>query len=427
MLIPFFLKLSTILKSLIRPIIRLHPRGEAIAKHLLFNLWRHKLRFLSYTKQLNVNMTYWINPQTIQFALAEPDPNISRNIGKTKAGNWDLKITAFNDLDLYKAFHSHFIEKKDWEETDFYKRVVHEITSGAIKWDCTNKSEFDSRLKILICLYEDIRNNGYKSKEELYRLTSPQLNSLESIDEVCVRIGRHGDILLEDGQHRLAISQLLNLSKIPVKITIRHSEWYTFRKEILDFTKGQRNKVYHPLTHIDLRDIPTEHGERRFEIIKPYLPEQKGTLLDLGAHWGYFCHKLEDEGFNCYAIENDIRNLYFLTQLKRADNRRFEIIEESILNYRSRIRFNVVLALNIFHHFLKHEETYYKLVDFLGNLNVELMVCETHLPHERQMAAAYKNYGSEEYIDFILRHSKLNHSKLIGKAEDGRPIFILYK
>ena len=427
MLRPPSISLFNHLKSLIRPIIRLHPRGETIAKHLLFNLWRHKVRLVSYTKHFDATMTHWIHPGNIHFALTDPNPNKPRNIAKIKPGNWDLKRTPFTDLDIYKAFQSHFTENKDWEDTDFYKRVVREISEGAIKWDCKSTSEFNARLKKLNSLYSDIRDNGYKSQEELFRLSSPKLKSLENIDEVSVRIGRHGDILLEDGRHRLAIAKLLNLPQIPLTITVRHSEWYTFRKEILHFAKRQSNKVYHPLTHIDLRDIPAEHGHSRFEIIKPYFAKQKGTLLDLGAHWGYFCHKCEDEGFNCIAIENDVRNLYFLKKLKRADNRRFEIIEESILNYRSKIRFNVVLALNIFHHFLKNEETYCKLIDFLGNLNVELMVCETHLPHERQMGAAYKNYGCDEFVGFILEHSQLNHSKLIGKAEDGRPIYMLYK
>ena len=372
-------------------------------------------------------MTYSVNPQTIQFALTEPDPNISRNIGKIQPGNWDLKTTAFNDLDLYKAFHSHFIENNDWEETDFYKRVVHDIFKGAIKWDCKSKSEFDARLNKLNALYDDIRENGYKSQEELLRLTSPHLTSLDSLDEVTVRIGRKGDILIEDGRHRLAIAQLLNLMHIPVKITVRHAEWYMFRKEIIDFAKGQDNKVYHPLTHIDLWDIPAAHGEHRFEMIKHYLPEGRGNLLDLGAHWGYFCHKCEDEGFNCFAMENDIRNLYFLKRLKRAENRQFQVIEESVLNYESKTNFSVVLALNIFHHLLKQEATYYKLIEFLRNLNIDVMFFETHLPGERQMAAAYKNYGCEEFAEFILKHSKLNHSKLIGKAEDKRPIYMLYK
>jgi hypothetical protein len=427
MLRPHSIKFSNQIKSLIRPIIRLHPRGENIVKHLLFNLWRHKIRLVSYTKQFDANNTYWLNPHYIHYALTDPDPNIASNIGKITSGNWDLNITPFTELDVYEACKSHFMENKDWEDTDFYKRVVHEISVGATKWNCTSKSEFDVRLKKLNILYEDIRDNGYKPQEEVFRLVSPQLKALESIDEVAVRIGRHGDVLLEDGRHRLAISKLLNLPNIPVKITVRHSEWYTFRKEILHFAKRQRNKVYHPLTHIDLRDIPTEHGHSRFEIIKTYFPKEKGTMLDLGAHWGYFCHKCEEEGFNCLAIENDIRNLYFLRGLKRAENRQFEVIEGSILNYKSKTNFSIVLALNIFHHFLKYEHTYHKLIDFLRRMNMEIMIFETHLPDEQQMVGAYKNYGCEEFAEFILKHSKLNHYKLIGKAEDKRPIYMLYK
>ena len=58
---------------------------------------------------------------------------------------------------------------------------------------------------------------------------------------------------------------------------------------------------------------------------------------------------------------------------------------------------------------------------------MELMFFEPHLSNERQMMGAYKNYECEEFVDFVLSHSDLNHSKLIGKAEDERPIYMLYK
>jgi len=38
---------------------------------------------------------------------------------------------------------------------------------------------------------------------------------------------------------------------------------------------------------------------------------------------GYFCHKFEEEKFDCYAVENDRENLHFLKILKRAENRGF--------------------------------------------------------------------------------------------------------
>ncbi len=415
------------LKSMIRPIIRLHPRGEAIARHVLFQLWRLKARVISYSKDFDVINTYWVDPNIIQYALSERNFNKYRDMGKITGGDWDVDNIHFSQLDIYRAFHDHFLRNKAWQDTDFYQRVLHEIDTGNDRWDCTSKSHFDARLHKLDSLYEDIKVNGYKSQEELFTTAMSHPPPIQILDEIAVRIGRHGDILLQDGQHRLAIAQLLKVPQVPLKITVRHSEWYRLRKEILNYARNHRNTVYQPLTHIDLRDIPSLHGEKRFDIIKPYLPKQKGTLLDLGAHWGYFCHKCEVDGFNCYAIENDIRNIYFMRTLKRAENRKFEVIEESVLNYKREMHFNVVIALNIFHHFLKYEHTYHKLIEFLRNVDAEIMFFEPHLPNEQQMVGAYKNYGCEKFEEFLLRHCTLNYSKLIGKAEDGRPIYMLYK
>ena len=76
---------------------------------------------------------------------------------------------------------------------------------------------------------------------------------------------------------------------------------------------------------------------------------------------------------------------------------------------------------------LKNKETYFRLINLLENLKMETMFFEPHLPNDPQMVGAYKNCNCDEFVEFVKKHSNLNHSKFIGKAEYERPIYLLYK
>jgi hypothetical protein len=104
------------------------------------------------------------------------------------------------------------------------------------------------------------------------------------------------------------------------------------------------------------------------------------------------------------------------------------VIPESIFQYQDieNLYFDVVLALNIFHHFLKDKSSYLELINLFKKLNMKEMYFQPHLPNEPQMKGAYRNYSEEKFVEFILQNSKLNKAKLIGTANDGRKIYKLY-
>ena len=116
-----------------------------------------------------------------------------------------------------------------------------------------------------------------------------------------------------------------------------------------------------------------------------------------------------------------------MEKLKIASDCRFKIITTSIFAYDDKHNFDVVLALNIFHHFLKKKEDYHRLINFLQKLDTKTMFFEPHHTSEPQMINAYRNYEPDEFVQFILKHSTLKSSDLIGKAEDERPIYRLWQ
>lgn len=402
----------------------------ALARGVHFRVWHLMVRIRTrrWPLILDADRTYWVDPHKIEYALIsgkfeQYDKYLDR--GKVIGGNWDQKRVRFTEMSgIYHWLEDRFIHGMRWEETEFYQRVLYEISKNPGNIYAGNKAELDERCGHLDSLFQDIKTNGFRCQQEIRQ---DENNPYKGEDEITVKIGRDGALLFEDGQHRLAIAKLLDVDRIPIKITARHSEWYRFRKEITQYGREYwgEEKVYHPITHPDLSDIPSVYGDERFEIIKAYMPVKSGDLLDIGAQWGYFCHKFEEEGFNCYAVESDAPTRYFLEKLKIAENRKFKIIYRSILDYRDRIDFDVVLALNIFHHFIKTEETYYKLIDLLKSLDMKVMFFQPPLPDTPQMQGAYRNFACDEFADFILENSNLNEATYIGEAEGGRPIYRL--
>ena len=101
-----------------------------------------------------------------------------------------------------------------------------------------------------------------------------------------------------------------------------------------------------------------------------------------------------------------------------------EIIPKSIFEIETK-KYDIVLALSIFHHFLKSKNTYNKLTKFLGELDIKIMFFEPHKFNEPQMKNAYINYNEPDFINYVLENSCLNKYKLLGKLQNGRSLYFL--
>ena len=408
------------------------PYFRKIAKNLWAIGCKFTLKLKSFKQSIDLEKVYWVNPKKIKYSFMQGSSCFSLYpiyTGKLFNKDWDLtqNLVKFEEMKSYKAHYQHFIKGREWKETEFYQAVLNEMEKGMFKWGCSSEEEFMKRCKELNKLYEDIKKNGLKTQKMLGKgriLKHKGIRELE--DEIQVAINRNGNLIFYDGRNRLAIAKILDLDKIPFKIIHRHEKWIEFRKEILLYVKTEMGeKVYQPLLHPDLSDIPSVWGNERFEIIKRNLTTKGGRLLDIGAHWGYFCHKFEEIGFNCIAIEDSPKNLYFLKKLKRAGNASFKIINKSMFDYEDILSFDVVLALNIFHYFLKEKESYYKLRKLLRRLTAKEMYFQTDEPEEIKRRGGYKNRSPEEFVDFVVKNSNLTKADCIGEVR-GSKIYKLY-
>lgn len=385
----------------------------------------------------DVDQVYWVDVDRIKLSLDRPardrlskddSPTVTPMLerGKVADGDWDLETIEFEDQDVSRAFQHRFEQGGEWRDTDFYRRVIRTINGGIPMWGCKTPEEFDVRCRRIDELYETIRDNGYQTQdrlgEETYR---PHGNE----DEIQVHIGRDGDYIFADGRHRFCIAKLLKLDRVAVKVARRHKAWVDFRREILAHAAKQSSgMLYARLPHPDLEDIPAVHaGDDRFQMILDNLPVKSGSLLDIGAHWGYFCHRFEPLGFDCVASEYLPVNQYFIAKLRDAEKRKFRIIEDSILNYREGQHFDIVLALNIFHHFIKQEDEHDRLQSFLERLDADAMFFEAHSPDEQQFKGTnpYRNFNPAEFAAWVRKKGGFREHRLLGDTTAGRRLYLL--
>jgi Methyltransferase domain len=246
----------------------------------------------------------------------------------------------------------------------------------------------------------------------------------QSTNPLPVLVGRYGDLVIPNkGAQFVASAKGL----VPVRVIGRHPLWQKFRNELLACIKNDDGLAYAPLTHPDLRDVDAWIDQARSKAISEHILSRHRTVLDIGAHLGYMCEELEKTGRLCVAVEVNPTYYYFLTKLKRSQGFRFQTVNESIFDYVERHnKFDVVLSLAVFHHFIKTQDGHEQLIRLLKRLEMGEMFFWAHNSREPQMRMAYRNYESDEFAEFIIRYSCLRHYESIGVFNNDRSLYHLW-
>ncbi len=399
----------------------LHNLKFLIGKNILESKWQLKYDL----RRNNFKKIYWIKPQEIQYCLVNKFNEWDNNT-QILEGNWNRGKILFEELPICQILNNRLKEDKKWEDIDQYHQVINQILIGSKKKGYRNKEELDAKLKNIESLYHQVKKKGYKSLNNHFMLKNEEEPKKPTIwEDIIAVISEDGHFLFVSGEFSLSIAKILEIPEIPIKVVARHKKWIRFKRGVLYYARF--GALYQKLTHLDFQEVPFRYGEDRFNIIKENLSTSRGTLLDIGTNLGYFCHKFEDLGFDCYGVESNWYQFHFLKKLKKSENKKFKIINDSIFNYgkNQELVFDVVLALNIFHHFLKRKNTYLNLIKFLKRLKVKEFFFGVYNPDEYREGKVYCRYDPEQFVNFLLEHSCLNKARLLAKFEDGRTLFKL--
>ncbi|RQH01249.1 hypothetical protein EA472_07285 [Natrarchaeobius oligotrophus] len=138
-----------------------------------------------------------------------------------RGGDWDLETVPVNELRKYSAVVDRYERGIPWEETNIYEHIL-ELAERKGSYDgCTTKADVVRRYREIDELYQQIRDDGYRTDDGL--------------DQVCVNIGRNGDVIFNgNGNHRLFIAKVLGLDEIPVRVLVRHEDWMTRRRKLVE-------------------------------------------------------------------------------------------------------------------------------------------------------------------------------------------------
>lgn len=326
---------------------------------------------------------------------------------------WDLvpNITRIEGTNEFQLIKKHFTDNVDWKEINEYKYFRNILSNNQKILNCSNEQEFITYLKSLDDSFQKLMRDESTSLHYGFK----------------VGVGRFGEFMLLDDIFLISLFIIISIKKIPIEVVLRHPLWIKFSSEFLRF-QSVHGELYQPLIHPDLR-FESSYTDQRFLIIQENLTITNGALLDIGANLAYFCHKFEDLGFDCYAVEIRPSNVHYMKKLRDIEGKKFKIINKSIFDLNLKLDFDIVLALNIFHHFLREKELYQNLIEFLGRLKLKTMYFQPHDPSEKIMRNAYVNYDNEQFVRFIIKYSCLNKFELINKQSDGRsrPIYKIFK
>lgn len=368
-----------------------------------------------------------VDPSRIQMTVNKEDGTLTgntlRHVGTVAGGDWDLGGVPVSEHGGVAAIlRSYVVEQRPLSTIPEYDSNLKRIEQGKLIDSCTTREEYESRWREIAGLYAAIRDFGFKTQIEL--------GSANPLDEIRVQIGRSGEFLFEEGLHRLVIAQALNISDVPVLVTRRHSDWAALREAVLRIVL-QRGFIHQPFDHPDLDTLPLHfgnqlakkamYGNERWEYIKQSLPVQTGTVLDIGAYFGYFDHRFEELGFTCFAVEPDRENLAVLNLYRSMQGRKFTVWPQSIFAV-EKYEFDVVLALNIFHHLVRTQADYERLVIFLQELDCRALYFE---PDDNVGINSFRHFSEHEFVNFIQTASGLNNVQYLGRAKEGRGLYLL--
>ena len=371
----------------------------------------------------------YVDPNDIVRTVSRDDRTLKGNsvwhLGTSKAGDWDLSGVPVREYwNVYTILKQRVEEKLEYEKIPEFIHILQAIENGEMWYSYRTKEAVYRSWQSFEKLYWSLKENGYKTQAEL---GTPKR---KSYDEVRIQIGRKGDLLFEEGFHRLVIAQMLNLERIPVVVYRRHTEWAELRDAVKEIVL-KRGFFHQPFNHPDLDSLPQWYGNKelkdkafygneRWDYILSSLPVKQGTVLDIGPYFGYFCHRFEDIGFDCYGVEKGLENYNVLKRYRDMVGKQFAVWHKDLFEV-DRFDYDIVLALNVFHHIVKEKDSFNKLAKWLSRLRCKAMYFE---PGESGRDA-YRKFSEKEFIDFVLTNSSLNNCQLLGPTKVQRNLYLL--
>jgi hypothetical protein len=146
------------------------------------------------------------DPAQIRFKISPHD-----DLRDLAGGDWDIERRyPLKDAVKHRAIHQRYAEGRRWEETDLFADTYRRrFGSGeTVRGEPTMEALLAQYYSRVDGMFADLKRNGFRENGPLPKLL----------------IGRDGEVFIgNQGNHRLAMAQVLGLPRIAGEILCRHS------------------------------------------------------------------------------------------------------------------------------------------------------------------------------------------------------------
>lgn len=168
-------------------------------------------------------------------------------------GDWDEATESIDDYHLSKIVHERFVRGKEWTDIHYVKKALRKVENGEPAWGnrCRTPGEVFERCRYIDALHARLKSEGYNP--------SHAVDAKLPFTHFLVNIGRHGEIIRNnDGKHRIILSKVIGIPRLPACVLVRHREWQKIRDAIRrDRDRDLVDRFFH---HPDLQDILPHTG-----------------------------------------------------------------------------------------------------------------------------------------------------------------------
>ena len=154
--------------------------------------------------------------------------------GSVIGGGWDSESVPLKDSWKYKVLYKRFRESLSWGEA-----VGRTLEEGQSAKGLVQLASDDDRLK------------AWQRKNERLWASLEKTGIEAGRGCLLVHVGRDGEVYgSHEGNHRLVMAQLMELSSAPALVCVRHEAWVIYRQKVAR-SMSTNSDVSHP----DLQDL----------------------------------------------------------------------------------------------------------------------------------------------------------------------------
>jgi hypothetical protein len=149
----------------------------------------------------------WVDPASIRFKISP-----HQDLAGTQDGDWDIERRySLAEATKHRAIWQRFIDGKRWEDTELFTSLYQTRfdQGGTVRGAASMEALVAQYYSRVDSLFAAMKRNGFRVG---HKTPLPVL-----------LIGRGGEVFIgNQGNHRLAIAQVLGLKKFAGKVLCRH-------------------------------------------------------------------------------------------------------------------------------------------------------------------------------------------------------------